>query len=782
MPKPPAASALHHALRLLVAALLSLAATLTPAAAATDPQVLYDDQLRHGWEDWSWAAHDLAATAFVHGGATAISFVPAGWQAVYLNKSGGVSGAEFDTLQFWVNGGAAAGQDLRIVFVSGGTVLADRPLTEFLPGGPRAGAWDLVNVGLDAAGVGTRSFDGLYWQDGTGGTQPAVYLDDIALLPRDGGPPVTTVAVAIDPAQDRRAISPYVYGVSYGDGPTPYPVRRWGGNSATRYNWRQDVSNRAGDWFFMNIAEDTDVPRLPDGSTADRFVDDARADGAEPLLTVPLIGWTPRDRVKRWGFSVAKYGAQQQTECTRTGWPAWCEPDAGNGVAPSGANVTGNDPADTSVAIGTSFVTDWMTHLGPRVSWFALDNEPMLWNSTHRDVHPVPVDYAEIWQRTRDVAAAIKAKDPAAQTFGPVVWGWCAYFYSAKDGCLPGADHAAHGPFLEWYLAQVEAYRQAHGVRLVDWLDVHYYPQAANVALSDDESEGTSALRLRSLKSLYDPAYADESWIGEPVTLIPRMKDILARKAAPGTKLALTEYSWGNDDGVSSALAQVEALAIFGREGLDLAARWVAPAPGSRVEQAFRAYLDYDGGGSRVEGDSVRAVSADVDALGAYAVRRGDGRLYVVLVNKATTVITVDVAVAGGLTGILETYAMDAAQEWGPRDFLTPTSTGFVLDLPARSAWLVVGQETPCAVPAAPAGLRVARAGSGPAATLHFTWDDVGGATGYAVREDASPAGAFATVTGTATSGTTGLTVPLPAGNRFYLVAARNACGESPLR
>ncbi len=48
----------------------------------------------------------------------------------------------------------------------------------------------------------------------------------------------------------------------------------------------------------------------------------------------------------------------------------------------------------------------------------------------------------------------------------------------------------------------------------------------------------------------------------------------------PGTKLSISEYNWGSDDGISGALAQAEALAIFGREGVDLATRWVAPADG----------------------------------------------------------------------------------------------------------------------------------------------------------------------------------------------------------
>ena len=105
------------------------------------------------------------------------------------------------------------------------------------------------------------------------------------------------------------------------------------------------------------------------------------------LLTVPTIGWTPIDRTRRWGFSVAKYGAQQQTECTATGGAPWCNPDAGNGVTPGGTDLTGNDPGDTSLAVGPGFVTGWMQHIESRVGsagaggvrFFALDNEPFLW-------------------------------------------------------------------------------------------------------------------------------------------------------------------------------------------------------------------------------------------------------------------------------------------------------------------------------------------------------------------------------------------------------------------
>jgi hypothetical protein len=526
-------------------------------------------------------------------------------------------------------------------------------------------------------------------------------------------------------------VSRLVYGVNFASASAlsrvHYPVQRWGGNSTTRYSWLDDVSNHASDWFFYSLPEDDAAPQdLPDGSSADRFIDDARAAGAEPIVTVPLIGWTPKDRSRRWGFSVAKYGAQQQTECTATGNAFWCNADAGNGLRPDGTPITGNDPHDTAREIGPSFVTDWLAHIAARtgtaaaggVKLFALDNEPTLWNSTHRDVHPQPTTFDELWQRTVAYASAIKAQDPAAQILGPDPWGWCAYFGSAADDCVDGADRRAHGglAFLEWYLAQVAAYQQAHGVRLVDYLDVHYYPAAPGVTLSDDESAPTAARRLRSLRSLYDQGYVDESWIGEPVRLVPRLRDWIAAHA-PGMKIAITEYSWGNDDGPSSALAEAEALAIFGREGVDLATRWVAPAEHSRVEDAFLLFLDYDGSGATVDGTSVRAQSDAPDAVASYAIQRADGRLYVLLFNHDTSARDATATIAGATDGSAALYRFAAALRLSAAGTAPVTGGALRLTLPPRSATLAVVDAlgAPACESLDLGAIRVAHGASGPA-------------------------------------------------------------------
>jgi len=232
-------------------------------------------------------------------------------------------------------------------------------------------------------------------------------------------------------------------------------------------------------------------------------------------------------------------------------------------------------------------------------------------------------------------------------------------------------------------------------VRILDYLDVHYYPQGQVTGLggaSDSELPADAARRLRSLKELYDPAWFAEppSWLGDIPRLIPRLRAWIAARY-PGTKLAITEYKWGADDGPSGALAQAETLAIFGREGVDLATRWVAPEPGTLSERAYRLFLDYDGSNTRVLGDSVRATSSNVDQLGAYAVHRTGQRLYVLLFNKAILPRDVMVNVGSPMSGAWQAYRFDAVDNVGPAGSGTLAGSSLTLPgLPGRSATLLV--------------------------------------------------------------------------------------------
>ncbi|KAB2966921.1 MAG: endoglucanase [Thermoanaerobaculia bacterium] len=690
---------------------LAAAAALAAAPLAAQDLLVYDDDLQNGFQDWSWAAHNLDYTLQHHGGTASIQMVPANWEALYFHGPV-LAGSDYLELRFWVKGQASGGQQLRIVFWLDQAEQANVELEPWVTGGISGTQWRQAVVPLAAIGLGSASFNELLFQADGVAPQPEVLFDDIVFT-ADPTPP-GVVAVAVDPDAGRRPISAFVYGVNFASAAqiadVGYTVNRWGGNRTTRYNWQLDVDNSAFDWFYQNYTKTTPEPPLPEGSEMDRFVTETRSAGAEAVLTLPALGRVAGpDRQRRWSFSQLLYGPQLEDECSYfpPPPPGWCQEDAGNGLCDPAINTTGfcspggrivgNDPDETSVAVAPSFSADQLSFVVSRVGssvsggvrFVALDNEPMLWNSTHADVHPEPATYDEVWQRGAAVASAAKQRDAGVKVLGPDTWGWCDLWTSAADAldgdCTNGPDRQAHGgvPFVEWYLGEVCDHLASTGERLVDYVDVHYYPQSGEAF----GGESYAALRLQSIRELWDPQYVSQSWIGAAPRLVPRLREWIAA-ACPGTGIAITEYSWGADDAPSGALAQAEILAIFGREGVDLATRWVVPETGTKTEEAFRLYLDYDGAGARVVGESVTATSSEHDAVGAYAVRGPGDELFVLLFNKDTVAREVAATIAAAVSGPAQLWRFTAATPLGAAGSIAVAGNAFAATLPARSATL----------------------------------------------------------------------------------------------
>ncbi|MFL6240871.1 MAG: glycoside hydrolase family 44 protein [Actinomycetes bacterium] len=475
-------------------------------------------------------------------------------------------------------------------------------------------------------------------------------------------------ALTVDVISGRHVINPDIYGMNFADPALETELGltadRWGGNSTSRYNYQNNTYNTGSDYYFENVA---------DGQLLDSFVSGDLSRGTQPVVTVPMTGWvaknSPASHPFACGFKVSKYGAQQSTD----GWDS----DCGNGVHTNGANIRDNDPADTSISAGASFVQGMVSHLvsqhgsaaGGGVRTYELDNEPSLWNSTHRDVHPAALTYDELWQKSRDTAVGVKAADSAAQVAGPGDWGWCAYFFSAADpgGCSDGADRQAHSdlPMAAWYLQQFHAYEQQHGQRLLDVFDEHFYPQENGVALASAGDANIQALRLRSTRTLWDPSYTDESWTNDlglgAVDLIPRMKQ-WRDTYSPGTKLSISEYNWGGLESINGALAQADVLGIFGREGLDRALLWAPPSSSQPGAFAFRIYRNYDGSGSRFGDIGVQATSADQSKLAVYASQRStDNAVTAVVVNKNSGDLTSALSLSGSNASSAQVWTYSAS-------------------------------------------------------------------------------------------------------------------------
>lgn len=147
----------------------------------------------------------------------------------------------------------------------------------------------------------------------------------------------------------------------------------------------------------------------------------------------------------------------------------------------------------------------------------------------------------------------------------------------------------------------MQAHDKSTCKRLLDFLDIHYY-FAADTSANDDAAK---ALRLRMTRSLWDPTYVDESWIGtsapqshQPnptiVQLIPRMQALIAQNY-PGTKLSISEWDSTNDADVTGGLATVDSLGIFGKYAVDAATYWEDPDENSAAALAFwlfRGWVD----------------------------------------------------------------------------------------------------------------------------------------------------------------------------------------------
>ena len=620
---------------------------------AEEPLILYDDSFRNGWQDWSWATHDPASTAHVLRGHHAISMTPSANKGVYLHHPPIGTGG-YGTLQCFVFGTSA----LRVGVVDGnGTFSRQVSLKTYchvMPGLPDG--WTVVRIPLTDFGLSRLGsvISGIVFQAATAATQPDIFLDDISLLPDYTlpiAPMKVVVAVTIDEGADQHPISPFIYGMAFAPGDYLKDLRlgsnRWGGNDKSRYNWvHGNAVNAARDWWWVNRPAWGSSTGGP-SSAADAFFRQNREAGTATMLTVPTMGWVARD--------------------ADNGHKSLNVPPAGGSVLTADGAISGYDPTDnrrlTSImskarksgpfadapdsADGIVYQDEWVHHLvkmfgaasSGGVRFYAMDNEPDLWDFTHTDVHPARMGYDAMLANFLEYAAAVKAIDPSAQVTGPVSSGWTAYRYSpldrGDDNFHTHADCTRHGDevFLLWFLRQVRAHDLQSHTRSLDILDVHYYPQGQGL-YSYDVDRDAQTRRLRATRALWDGSYTDESWIGEPVRLIPRLKEWIA-SGYPGTKLGITEWNFGADQDMNGALAIAEVLGLYGREDVYLANYWAYPAKGSPGYLAFRLYRNADGQGHGFGDLSCRAMTTNTDQLSCFAATDTiTGDLTLMLINK----------------------------------------------------------------------------------------------------------------------------------------------------
>jgi hypothetical protein len=499
----------------------------------------------------------------------------------------------------------------------------------------------------------------------------------------------TGPALKVDASADRHAISPEIYGLNFADATLAaqigLPVDRWGGDDFETYNYTLGSRDSGAGNFFENLADCFDkctgAPYTPAYQT---FVSADKSRGTRSLMELPIMGWiakdAPQDHPATCGFPMNVYPAQEAFD--------QFDPNCGNGISTSHNELRNTTPTRGGQAIDSTYAAQFAADLKSRgVDLYEPGNEPALWGSTHRDLHGNPETNSELITKFTDAAAAVKAQQPAAQIVGPSEWGWIGYFcdqvsFSGNGGlCNPpqGGQDATDTPAVVSFLDSMRTYQEQHGVRLLDYFDLHYYPQAD--ALSTDRT-----------RSLWDPTYTDPSYIDSVIRLIPRMHEWVDQHY-PGTKLAITEYNFDlkNADPTLGALLEADALGIFARERVDLATMFDGPDATSPVADAFRLYRNYNGAGGRFGSTYVRSTSEDQGRVAVYGSLRGsDGALTVAVVNKAPTTQTSRLSLAaftpGGPAQVWQSTGSGIAR----KPDAAVSGGALTVGLPARSMTLFV--------------------------------------------------------------------------------------------
>jgi hypothetical protein len=559
--------------------------------------------------------------------------------------------------------------------------------------------------------------------DSSGAPSPSAAMTALAALGvSPGAAPRGGVQFVVDLSRTT-PISPYIYGMNAltdGDDapPTAHPwygaepprgvtLNRAGGNRWSAYNWENNYSNAGNDYEHSNdsyLSESGKPGEAVRARTAATF-----KRGAAMLATVPMLGHAAADN--RGGTGNGEAGAAARLakrfvpSRPRKGAPFAASPDRDDGVVYQ----------DEFVAWLARTFPKALDRGAERPIFLSLDNEPDIWYSTHDEVRspmkgkPQLLTYDEFLRITVDYASAVKSVAPDAVLFGPAVATWAG---AATLGRWPSPDPVEGKRFfLDYYLEKLRAAERAGGRRLVDVLDLHWYPAAGTRGgeITNEYAPQDAAMvnaRLQAPRSLWDPTYDEGSWVsgvqGGPIRLFPLLREKIAAHY-PGTKIAVTEYYYGRGGDISGGIAQADVLGIFGREGVFAATVWPQAnvwaygGDGRKayayVFGAFRMFRDYDGRGAAFGSLGASASTSDPVRSSVYASTDGatagaGGRVVLVAINKSSEPLAAAITVRGGAAATraaVYTLTSASAKPAKQRDLVLADAGAFSYTMPPMS-------------------------------------------------------------------------------------------------
>jgi alpha-N-arabinofuranosidase len=656
---------------------------------------IYADSLVNGWLDGSYnVTLNYANTSPVHSGSDSISAtITNAWGAIAWHHSS-MTTTGFASISFWLNGGTVGGQQLQMYGnLSTGT-------------SPQAGAWQQYTVSLSALGVANATnFTGFAIQDHVGSTEPTFDVDDIQLNPVV--PPPAVVHFTINAGQPLRTADARWFGLnaatwdSYYDTPTTVSllnqlgtriIRLPGGSLSDQYHWVSGTTlTNTWQWVtsfanFIHVITNASV-------------------NAQAILTVNYGTGTPQEAAAWVAYCNATTTSAVSLGVDANGinWQT-----AGYWAALRAAAPLGTDDGRNFLRISRTAplgFKDW-----------EVGNE--CYGGWETDSNAVPHDPYTYALRATNYLALMKAVDPTIKVGVVSAPGEDSYANNTSHPAFNSREGVSHNGWTPVMLATLKS----SGVT-PDFLVDHFY--------SESGSDNDQAL-----------LQASANWASDASSLRQQIADYVGSNGTNVELLATENNADSGPEGKQStslvnglyladSLAQLMKTEINSfiwwdlRNGTDTSGDFAASLYGWRtngdlgvvgnLNTLYPTFYTFKLMQHFVQpGDTVLTAASDYSLLSVYAVRRLDGSLTVLAINKdPSNTSTGQVTVAGfapAASGTVYSYGIpqDNAAEFGvgspdiAQTNLVGAGTNFNYAFPPYSATILSLSPAPATLLAMP--------------------------------------------------------------------------------
>jgi hypothetical protein len=448
------------------------------------------------------------------------------------------------------------------------------------------------------------------------------------------------VTIAIDATQNKRAVSPYIYGRNNSfDKPAQFYKdaglrfsRMNGGNNATGYNWRKKITVHP-DWYNNVYAEDWDSYAQ---NIQNNFAD---MQGMFAFQLLGRVASNTNNNFNDWGYNQSQYWSGVGQNLAGGGTP---DPNGGSKALVDGDTnlFTEPWPADSSVGI----LSHWFGAGGLGLNknqfvYWNMDNEVDVWNGTHDYAMPALISSSAFVDRFIELAKKAKALYAGIKICGPVTtseWQW--YKWSNESININGKYYS----WLEYFIKRLGDEYKATGIKLVDVVDIHNYPWYNN---------NTEALQLHRM--YYDKTYdypgangvksINGGWDNSQTKeyIFQRINDWLDQYFGTnhGITVGLSEWSPGPSEPNLASVIYASHLGVFANNGVEIFSPWTWFTGMWETLHLFSRYA---------KNYSVSSTSSIENTVSAYTtVNQNADSMTVIIVNRdmnASRDVTVNIS------------------------------------------------------------------------------------------------------------------------------------------